>query len=138
MQGEYKLAKVKYLKATKVVDRSMQCDTAEEQDKADELMATCRVNLAQCAIRMQEYGEAVFWSNKAIEDRPTHAKAFLRHAIAISYLGHLEEAKQELEYAIKLDPKLEPTVARELAAMERREREGDAKSKGEFGSFFKG
>lgn len=101
------------------------------------LQATTRVNLGQCAIKQQEYGEALFWCNKAIEDFPTHAKAFLRHGIALSYLGEGKAAREELEYASALEPSLAPEVARELALIASRERASDAKAKTEFGSFFK-
>lgn len=37
-QGEYKLAKVKYLKAAKAVDRSLHCENEEQQKTADDLL----------------------------------------------------------------------------------------------------
>ena len=66
-QGLTKLARVKYSKALKVSGRgAVDLEGEEERAAAGALKASCLLNLARCAEREQEWGEALSWCNKAI------------------------------------------------------------------------
>lgn len=66
MQGKTKLARIKYHKALKLVDRAFELEGEEQVAAASQLKASCLLNLARCAEREQEWGEALGWCNKAI------------------------------------------------------------------------
>lgn len=65
-QGKTKLARIKYQKAIKLVDRAFELEGEEQVAAASQLKASCLLNLARCAEREQEWGEALGWCNKAI------------------------------------------------------------------------
>lgn len=66
MQGKSKLARQKYGKALKGVDQALDLETEEQFAAASALKASCLLNMARCAEREQEWGEALGWCNKAI------------------------------------------------------------------------
>lgn len=65
-QGKTRLARQKYGKALQVVERALDLETDEQMAAASALKASCLLNMARCAEREQEWGEALGWCNKAI------------------------------------------------------------------------
>lgn len=66
-QGKTRLARAKYGRALKVVERAMDLETEEQVAAASRLKASCLLNMARCAEREQEWGEARSWCTKAIK-----------------------------------------------------------------------
>ncbi len=66
-QGKTRLARAKYGRALKVVERAMDLETEEQLAAASRLKASCLLNMARCAEREQEWGEARSWCTKAIK-----------------------------------------------------------------------
>ena len=66
VQGKSKLARHKYGKALKGVEQALDLETEEQFAAASALKASCLLNIARCAEREQEWGEALGWCNKAI------------------------------------------------------------------------
>lgn len=66
-QGQARLARQKYQKAVKALDRALDLESAEQAVQASALKASCLLNLARCAEREQEWGEALSWCNRALE-----------------------------------------------------------------------
>lgn len=79
-QGKTKLARIKYQKALKLVDRAFDLDGDEQVAAASQLKASCLLNLARCAEREQEWGEALGWCNKAIRWAPGRRRGAPRGA----------------------------------------------------------
>lgn len=70
LQGKTRLARAKYGRALKVVERAMDLETEEQVAEASRLKASCLLNMARCAEREQEWGEARSWCTKAIKCVP--------------------------------------------------------------------
>lgn len=66
LQGKTRLARVKYGRALKLVDRALELESEEQVRAASSLKASCLLNMARCAEKEQEWGEAITWCNKAI------------------------------------------------------------------------
>ncbi|KAK2078729.1 hypothetical protein QBZ16_003569 [Prototheca wickerhamii] len=135
-RGELKLAKAKYLKAARVMERTGAPDDATHMANVA-VQVSCYLNMALCALKQQEAGEAMHYTGKTLEFDPGNAKAYFRRAQALALLGNYEEAAQELDAAAALDGGLEAEVAREKAKMAVQQKQDAAKQRAQFGKFFK-
>lgn len=66
-QSKTRLARQKYSKALKGLDRALDLETEEQFNEASALKASCLLNLARCSEKEQEWGEALRWCTKAIK-----------------------------------------------------------------------
>eukprot|EP00887_Chlorella_sp_A99_P004741 scaffold4.g4741.t1 len=98
-RGKYQLARVKYHKALKWANQVTAPETQEQADAALAARLAALTNLAACAQRQAEFGEAVGWCNKALEIDPEHAKAYFRRAAALAQLGEYKAAADDLAIA---------------------------------------
>lgn len=64
---KYNLARLKYLKTIRTVDKMMDIETEEQQEMAGRVKVACLVNIAACAQKEERWGEVIDWCNKAIE-----------------------------------------------------------------------
>ncbi|PSC68182.1 Peptidyl-prolyl cis-trans isomerase PASTICCINO1 [Micractinium conductrix] len=135
-QGRTRLAKAKYGKALKLVERALDLDTDEEVAAASALKASCFLNMARCAEREQEWGEALGWCNKAIDEDDGYAKAYFRRAVIAACLGDEGSAGDDLALCAQLDPSTAPDCERELARMAKRAAAAEAKQRGALKGFF--
>ncbi|KAL4447985.1 hypothetical protein ABPG75_005204 [Micractinium tetrahymenae] len=135
-QGKTKLARIKYQKALKLVDRAFDLESEEQVAAASQLKASCLLNLARCAEQEREWGEALGWCNKAISEDDGYAKAYFRRAIIHHCLGDEESAREDLALCAQLDPSTLADCERELARMERRAAAAEAKQRGAMKGFF--
>ena len=66
-QSKTRLARQKYSKALKGLDRALDLETEEQFNEAAALKASCLLNLARCSEKEQEWGEALRSCTKAIK-----------------------------------------------------------------------
>lgn len=64
---KYNLARLKYLKSIRTVDKMMDLETEQQLETARQLKVACLVNIAACAQREERWGEVIDWCNKTIE-----------------------------------------------------------------------
>ena len=65
-QAKYQLARAKYQKAIKMVDQALDLETPAQLHAAAMLKLASLLNLAFCAQREQQYGEAISLCSKVI------------------------------------------------------------------------
>ncbi|KFM28310.1 Peptidyl-prolyl cis-trans isomerase PASTICCINO1 [Auxenochlorella protothecoides] len=140
-----KLAKAKYLKASKVVERIVDYADDQTYEQSQTLQASrargdfvsCYLNLALCATKQREAAEAIHYCNKALEVDPACAKALFRRAAALALVGEYASAREDLQAAVNIDASLEPDAKRETARLASQEKAQAAKQRKGFGRFFK-
>jgi adenylate cyclase len=79
-------------------------------DQPDGHRALGRILLARA-----DYDQALSALRRAIEINPSDANALAAWGVAHSFLGQLTEATDSLQFALKLDPMLEPSYVFDLA-----------------------
>lgn len=126
-QGKTRLARAKYGRALKVVERAMDLETEEQVAEASRLKASCLLNMARCAEREQEWGEARSWCTKAINEDDGYAKAYFRRAVVAAHLGDEQAAQDDLALCAAIDPSTADECERELRRMEKRTAAAQAK-----------
>ena len=100
--GDFMVALDKYM------DAAYYCEDAEGGPNAEDvaaLLLSCSLNAATCALKLEEYAQAVDHATAAIELDATSVKAFFRRGSAQMRLGNYAEAKADLRHASTLDPK---------------------------------
>lgn len=84
------------------------CFPEEEskQKELDDLRVACYLNVSMCYLRVKEYRKAIESASNAIrETKETNPKAFYRRGQAYRLLDDYENAREDLEKALKLVPK---------------------------------
>ncbi|EFN57340.1 hypothetical protein CHLNCDRAFT_142698 [Chlorella variabilis] len=135
-QGKTKLARQKYQKALKMVGGALELDSEEDFAAASATKAACLLNLARCAEREQEWGEALGWCTKAINEDDSYAKAYFRRAVVAACLGEYESARGDLAICAELDESTAEECEQELQRMERQEQAAEAKTRDALKGFF--
>lgn len=135
--SKYTLAKQKYLKAAKFVgDISREIETEEQGQRCERVNLALFNNLAMCALKMEDFGDALSYCDKALKVDPMHGKAHFRKAMGHAGLGEFEAAAEDLRAAERCDPKIKEDVSRERGRLAAREKAAAVKQKKEFGNFF--
>lgn len=103
-------------------------ETVEALSRADEReLETCRLavrlNLSALALARGEPREAEVQATRALEIDPYNAKALLRRARARGTQGRLEDAREDLQAAARVDPIGAQEAAEDIAREESRARE---------------
>jgi len=65
--ARYALARLKYQKALKAINQTLDMETEEQFSRAKAGKISCLLNLGLCAQRQDKFGEAISWCNKTIE-----------------------------------------------------------------------
>ena len=76
----------------------------EEEAKASHLKRTALMNMAICSMRMEEYREAISYTNQVIRDSPDYAKAYFCRGKSRRLLCEFDEARKDLKECIRLAP----------------------------------
>ena len=81
-------------------------DTPTESEKKDaaSLLHTCRTNRAICFLKQNNFQSAIYECNLVLKQDPTNIKALYRRACARSGYGLINQAKEDLESLLKVDP----------------------------------
>ena len=90
--------------------------SAEEMAQIKELKLTHFNNLAMCHLKKDNWQKAHTNCTKALELDPKNVKALFRRGKCNAQLGHLDEAKEDLDQVIQLQPDNKEAV-RELRGL---------------------
>ncbi|KAL3145165.1 hypothetical protein ABBQ38_001764 [Trebouxia sp. C0009 RCD-2024] len=134
--GQLKFARNKYTKALRLADRLFDIETEEQAEAAAVVKTACLVNLANCAHKEQQYGEALDWCNKALRESDDHVKALYRRAMAYTALGEFERAEQDLNKWKELEPSAAADAAAQISKLRAVQKAANAKQKQQFRNFF--
>jgi len=135
--AKYTLAKQKYLKAAKFIGEiSREIENEEQGQRCEQINVALLNNLAMCALKMEDFGDALSYCDKALKVDPMHGKAYFRRAMAHAGLGEFEAAAEDLGAAERCDPVTKEDVSRERGRLAAREKAAAVKQKKEFGNFF--
>ena len=93
------------------------------------LRATCLCNRAACYVAMQQWEEALWDCDRALELKPVYAKAHARRAAALEHLGLLDEALADVRAAAAQDPASAQQLARDEERVRKLVEERDEKLK---------
>ncbi|KAK9805627.1 hypothetical protein WJX72_008874 [[Myrmecia] bisecta] len=134
--GRHKYAKAKWAKALQLLDRMFDIETDEQAEEVGKVKVACMVNLALCCQKDEEYGDALKWCSKALQEEPDHAKALYRRATVQALLGEYEAAEADLRQVIAVDASAAEEAERELVRLKQRQRAAATKQRQQFRNFF--
>jgi tetratricopeptide (TPR) repeat protein len=66
-------------------------------------------SIAIAHLAARRFQQAIEWADRALHDQPRFVSAMRVKVVALAHLGHLDEARTELNRVLAIDPKL--TVA---------------------------
>ncbi|EGD76291.1 24-dehydrocholesterol reductase [Salpingoeca rosetta] len=101
-QGEYARARKRYEAAASYLS-TVHKMSDEQKSQASEKKMLCQLNVAQCALKLKDYGAAVDFATRALEADPANVKGLFRRATANFSLGKWEDAKHDVEAALAAD-----------------------------------
>ncbi|CAM9514395.1 unnamed protein product, partial [Hapterophycus canaliculatus] len=115
----------------------------DEEKAAVALEISCFLNAAQAGLSGKEWGDAIAHSTSALGKDPANVKALYRRGVARRHTGMVDESKEDLMAAYKIDP-TNKAVRKELqllkASRERKMpaamKESKEKAKSVFGGLF--
>ena len=100
-----------------------------EPTATEVLRATCHCNRAACHVALQQWEEALWDCDRALELKPAYAKAHARRAVAFEHLSMLDEALADLQAAVTHDPASAQQLARDEERVRKLVGERDEKLK---------
>ena len=127
-ENQISLAKSKYNKALVCVGRLFEFED-EDLQLANEIRVSLMLNLAACAQQESEYGEAVKWCEKVLDEYPENSKAYFRRSKAKQSMALFEEALEDLNTMLELDPSLKDEVLREKRILMKKAKEASERQK---------
>ena len=101
--GNYHGALDKYMDATYYCEEELGFEG--RQDDVKQILLSCSLNAATCALKLEDYSQAADHGTAAIELDAGSVKGFFRRGTAKMHLGNFAEAKADLRHASTLDPK---------------------------------
>lgn len=107
--GNYQDASKSYSKALLAINYLFKESKVPSEEYAEkmvkEIQIPCLLNLSLCYLKLQIcYENVVIHCSDALKIEPNHVKALYRRSLAYLQLGKLDEAKEDLQKAIKLEP----------------------------------
>ena len=78
---------------------------ADQEAQAKACYISCRLNGAQCALKLQENAQAVELCSHVLEKDPGSLKALFRRGTARMHMGEWANAKADFKAANEIDPK---------------------------------
>lgn len=107
----------------------------EESSKAESLKLSLYLNVAQAQLLLKNYADAIEASTAAISFSVDNVKALFRRGSAHIRAGNIQEAKNDLLRAYKLDP-TNKAIRDEIAKLKSYVAEAKEQSKTAFGNMF--
>mmetsp|Transcript_16070 Transcript_16070/g.38040 ORF Transcript_16070/g.38040 Transcript_16070/m.38040 type:complete len:305 (-) Transcript_16070:166-1080(-) len=94
----------------------------------------CQLNLSQCMLKLEDHQAARLHADGALLLHPGHSKALYRRGLASLGCGLLEQAKQDLREAAKLEPR-NAEIRRYLQECQQRMVDEKSNTKDAYGGF---
>jgi len=123
----------KFLNAVQKYDEA--CEYIEHEKSAVSLLLTCRLNESQAFINMGDYSTACSKATAVIKLDPNNVKALYRRGLARNHLGLAEEALEDLNRAVSLEPDNKQVKA-EIAKAKKIIQDAKKKAKAAYGNMF--
>jgi tetratricopeptide (TPR) repeat protein len=89
-------------------------DSQPEPSAQEVLRATCYCNRAACHVALNQWEDALWDCDRALELKPAYTKAHSRRAAALEHLSLLDEALADFQAATVQDPASAPTLAKDI------------------------
>lgn len=106
--GDYPNAQTLYsrvLASYKNMNKKMRDSLTEEQKKKrEEALHLLNMNLSLTCFKRNNFKDAIKFAKESLEFNKENPKAYYRYAMSLKGNGQLEEAKEQLVMAIKLQP----------------------------------
>ncbi|KAG2435086.1 hypothetical protein HXX76_007173 [Chlamydomonas incerta] len=103
--GQYKEALAKYAMALSYLDEDFMFQLAGHYlDKAEDVKKLVHLNMAATQLKTGDWNTAIYNCGQVLNMDPDNVKALFRRAKAHKALSRTEEARVDLEKAIKLEP----------------------------------
>jgi len=107
-----------------------------EWDELLQLKIPLLLNLAQCRLSLQDFYPVIEHCTEVLDNQPQNVKALFRRAKAHVGAWNPKEAKNDFEAVMEYDSTLINTCKKEIAVVERMEKEKDAEDKGKMNKLF--
>ena len=107
----------------------------EDMESATSTWSACKLNSSQCAINVQDYTAAADYATQVLNKESNNVKALYRRGLSRNNIGLAEEALDDLNKALSVDPensavKIEISKAKKIIA------EAKKKAKATYGNMF--
>jgi len=109
-ETQWRRAKARYQKILIYLDYTFP-STPQEEQRATQLKKTALLNCAVCAMKMEEYREAISLSGQVIREwsqvensASSTAKAWFLRGRAYRLLGEFDKAREDLNKSLQIDP----------------------------------
>lgn len=112
------------------------CEYVDEIDgEATTIWVTSKLNAAQCAINLSDYPLAASSATAVLKKDPKNVKSLYRRGLARNHMGMSEEALEDLNAAVAIDPDNKP-IAIEIAKAKKAIADAKKKAKQTYGNMF--
>jgi len=140
--GAFEEAGDKYHKAVCFMETMLQGELeGAELDAVHELRLPLHLNVALCRLKCNDDGEAVASCDKVLEHEPHNLKALFRRGQALMHKSLHEQARADLELALRLAAEagkedVRANVAKQLKKLDKEEAAAEAKEKKVYAKMF--
>eukprot|EP01035_Chromulina_nebulosa_P020885 gene20885-27073_t len=107
----------------------------ESVSSGEQLWISCKLNSSQASINLQSYPDAVQYASEALKKDPNNVKALYRRGLARNHLGLAEEALEDLNHGLSLDPD-NKSIKQEIIKSKKIIAEAKKKEKAIYGNLF--
>lgn len=107
----------------------------DDAKAAEELKTVCRLNAAQCLLKLQAYGEAEKRCSEVLKSEPHNIKGLYRRALAYHSQNNLPDALADLKLLIETDGSHQEAI-RELARVNAKIKAQEDKDRALFSKMF--
>ncbi|XP_023686500.1 AH receptor-interacting protein [Paramormyrops kingsleyae] len=104
--------------------------------RLDHMITPLLLNYCQCKLKLGQYYEVLDHCSSILFKYEDNVKAYYKRGKAHAAVWNEEQARADFARVVKLDPSLEPSVAKELRLMEERLKEKQREEKNRFKSLF--
>jgi FK506-binding protein 4/5 len=125
----------KYNKALEFFQYDSKLEAAQKERVNKELKVPCYLNLAACHLTLHEYKKVLENANKALEVDGHNVKGLYRRGVANTELDQWDQARQDLDKALSLDPN-SADIKTAIARLNHKVKAQDAKDRKVFGNLF--
>ena len=117
---QYSEAGLLYSKALGIVEQLLLREKPGDEDwhRLDQLKVPLLSNLSQCKLLEHDFYPVIEYTTDVLKRDPNNTKALFRRAKAHQRIWNLEDAKQDFQAVLKLDPSLANTIKKEMNSIE--------------------